>query len=121
MVAALATLGTPVKPKRRQPRQGPFYFKKRKSTRIRQGNPQPPSKIPIIIDESAKKKGEVRPSEGNIEEVTSPKAKTKQHVLPMGRTTTRAVTFKRLKTQVAFLQEETRDATGKIGAATGAT
>lgn len=63
---------------------------------ISQQKPQPPSKIPIIIDESASKKEEVGPSEGKIEEVSTPKAKTKQPMLPMGRPTTREVTFKRL-------------------------
>lgn len=98
MVATLATLGAPIKPKIRQPRQGPLYFKTKKSTRIRQGKPHPPSKIPITIDESARKKGEVAFSEGNIEEVTSPEAKTKQPMLPMGRPTTREFTFMRIKT-----------------------
>lgn len=46
------------------------------------------------------------PSEGKIEEITSPKIKTKQPMLPVGRPTIRFDTFKRLKTQAAMLQEE---------------
>ena len=50
----------------------------------------------FVITESTRKKEEVGPSEGNIEEFTSPKANTKKHVLPVGRLTTRGVSFKRL-------------------------
>lgn len=106
MVATLATLGTHIKPKRRQLRQGPLYFKIGRSTRIRQGKTQPPTKVPITIEESTSKKEEVGPDEGKIEEISSLKIKTKQPVLPVGRPTTREVTFKRLMTQVAMLQEE---------------
>jgi len=75
--ATLATLRKPVNPKRRQPRQGSLYFKIMKSTRLRQGKPQPPIKVPITTEESTRNKEEVGPSEGKIEEITSPTIKTK--------------------------------------------
>jgi len=106
VVVTLSTLGTPIKPKRRQPRQGPLYLKKRKRTRKRQGKPQPPSKINITNEDSASKEEEVGPSEGKIEEVTSLKTKIKQPMLPIKRNTTRVVNFKRLKIKISLLQEE---------------
>lgn len=34
--------------------QAPLYFRTKKSTRIRQGKPQTPTKVPIVIEESPK-------------------------------------------------------------------
>jgi len=99
-------LGTPVKPKKRHPRQGPRYFKTRKGTNIRKGKSQSPTKDPIIIDKSPSKKEEVGPSEGKIEEVIPPKKKTKSPVAFVGRPITRLVTFKKPRTQDSFEQEE---------------
>lgn len=94
MATTLGTLSTHVEPKRRKKKKGPLFFKTRKRTSIRQGKPQPHSKIPITIDESLGKKEEMRPIEGKNEEVTSPKEKTKQHMMPMGWPTTREVTLR---------------------------
>lgn len=109
VVATFATLSTPVKPKRRHPMQGPSYFENRKSTIIKQGKPQPPSAIPITIDESTNQREEVRCREGKIEEVTSPKAKVKQPFPLIGRPNTRLVTSKSLKAQATLLQEKTKE------------
>jgi len=49
--AIIATLSTPAKPKEKRKRQTSMYFKARKSTRIKMGKPQPPSKEPIIIED----------------------------------------------------------------------
>jgi len=71
-------LSTPIQPKIRHPTKGPIYFKMRKSTRIKQGKPQPPSTIPISIDESVSHREEGL-GQGNwkIEEATSLKANQK--------------------------------------------
>ena len=47
----LAALSTPAKPKGKRKRQPSMYFKARKSTRIKMGKPQPPSKEAIIIED----------------------------------------------------------------------
>jgi len=86
-----------------------LYFKTRNITKIRQGQPQPPTKVPTTIDESTSKREEVGPNEGKIEEVTSPKSKGKQPFPPIGRPTTRAVTSMRIKTHVSLSQEKTKE------------
>jgi len=50
--AALATLSTPIKPKQKRKRQTSMYFRARKSTMIKEGKPQPSSKVPIVIEDS---------------------------------------------------------------------
>lgn len=82
-----------------------MYFRTRKSTRIRQGKPQTPTNV-TILDESPIKKEEIGPDEGNIEEVTPPKTKTKSLITPMSRHTTRLVNFKKPRKQYAFEKEE---------------
>lgn len=57
--------------------QCPLYLKVMKSTRISQGKLENPLKVPITIDESTRKREELGPSEGNIEEVTFPKDKSR--------------------------------------------
>jgi len=59
VAATLATLGTPMKSKKKRSRQTHLYFKTRKSTRIRQSKPETPTKVPIIIEGSPSKKEEV--------------------------------------------------------------
>lgn len=46
--------------------------------------------------------------EGKIEEVTSPKAKGKQHLIPMRSPTTRTSTMKKLKAQKEMMQDKTK-------------
>ena len=41
----LTALSTPIKTKGKRQRQTPLYFRRRKSTRIRQGRPKTPNKI----------------------------------------------------------------------------
>jgi len=55
-VAMLATLSTPKKQKGKIKTQTSMYFKVRKSTRIKVGKPQPPSKEPIITEDTPTKK-----------------------------------------------------------------
>lgn len=50
-----------------------MYFRIKKITRIRQGRPQTPTKVPTIIDESLREKEEIGPNDGKIEEVTPKK------------------------------------------------
>jgi len=75
-----------------------MYFITRKSTRIRQGKPQTPARVPIIIDESPKKNEEIGCSEGKIKEVTPPKTKTKSPITLVSSPTTRSVTFNKPRT-----------------------
>lgn len=77
VVATLATLGTLVNTIRKQSRPSQIHFRTKKSTRIRQGNPQTPTRVPIIIDESPSKQEELRPHGGKIKEVTPPRTKKK--------------------------------------------
>ena len=51
VVAILVALSTLAKPKGKRKRQPSMYFKAQKSTRIKMGKPQPPSKEPIIIED----------------------------------------------------------------------
>jgi len=83
-----------------------MYFKTKKSTRIRKGKPQTHTRVPIIINESPRKKEETGPSEGKIEEVTPPRTKNKSPTTPISRPTTRFFTFKKSRTQSAFEEEE---------------
>jgi len=73
----LAALSTPRKQKGKRKRQTPMYFKARKSTRIKVGKPQPPSKEPIFIEDSPTKKKEESPPRISITyERESPKSST---------------------------------------------
>jgi len=54
-----------------------MYFRTKKSIIIRKRKPQTPTRVPIIIYDSPRKKEEIRPSEGNIEEVTPSRTKNK--------------------------------------------
>lgn len=58
---ALTSLNTPIKQKGKRQRQTPLYFRTRKSTRIRQGKPQTPTKIPIVIEDSPKQQEKMPP------------------------------------------------------------
>ena len=104
--ATLATLGTPVKPKRKKSRPSQMYFRTRNSTRIRQIKTQTPTRVSIIIDESPRKQEEIGPSEGKIVEATPPRTKNKSPTTPVIRPTTRYVTFNKPRTQFAFEEEE---------------
>jgi len=83
-----------------------MYFRTRKSITIRQGKPQTPTRVPIIIDESPSKKEEIGPNEGKFEEVTPPKTKTKSPITPMSRPTIRSVIFEKTRTQSTFEEEK---------------
>lgn len=52
----LAALSTLAKQKGKRERQTSMYFKARRSTRIKVGKPQPPSKEPIIIEDAPTEK-----------------------------------------------------------------
>jgi len=60
-LVALTTLSTPIKSKGKRQRKTPHYFRTRKSTRIKKGRPQIPTKILIIIEDSLKEQEEVVP------------------------------------------------------------
>lgn len=62
----MATLNTLVKPQKKRQRQTPLYFKTRKSTKIKKGKPQTPTKAPITIEESPSKKEEVDSTERKV-------------------------------------------------------
>lgn len=72
----LATLSTPTKQKGKRKRQPSCTLAKR-STRIKVGKPQPPSKEPIVIEDTPTKKKEESPSKISITyERESPKIST---------------------------------------------
>lgn len=73
----LTTIITPIIKKGKRQRQTPLYFKTSKSTRIRQGKPQTPTKIPIVIQDSPKKQ----------EKIPSPKSLITYVRIPMTRST----------------------------------
>lgn len=81
-----------------------MYLRTSKSTRIIQGKPQAPKKVLIIIVESLSKNEDIRPCEGNIEELT-PKTKTKTPIAFVGGPTTRLVTLCKSWTQAMFEKE----------------
>lgn len=73
----LDVLSTLAKPKGKRKRQPSMYFKARKSTRIKAGKPQPPSKEPIIIEDVPTATKEDYPSKTPITyERGSPKTST---------------------------------------------
>jgi len=73
----LAALSTPAKQKGKQKRQTSMYFKARRSTRIKVGKPQPPSKEPIVIEDTPTEKKTESPSKIYITyERGSPKTST---------------------------------------------
>lgn len=61
VATVLAALSTPAKQKGKRKREESMYFKARRSTRIKVGKPQPPSKEPIIIEDAPTKKKEEPP------------------------------------------------------------
>ena len=65
-VAILTKLSTPTKQKRKRKTKTSMYFKARKSKRIKVGKPQPPSKEPIVIEDSPTKDKEESPSKISI-------------------------------------------------------
>ena len=65
-VVVLAALSTPAKQKGKRKRQTSMYFKARRSTRIKVGKPQPPSKEPIIIEDAPTMTREESPSKISI-------------------------------------------------------
>lgn len=72
-----AALSTPIKQKGKRKRQTSMYFKARKGTRIKVGKPQPPSREPIIIEDSPTKHKEEYHSKISITyERGSPKTST---------------------------------------------
>jgi len=105
VATTLPTLGTPVKPKRKKSRPSQMYLGTRNTTKIRQGKPQTPKRVPIIIDESPSKKEEIGPSEVKIDEVT-PKTKTKSSITLVSRPTTKSLTFKKSMAQYDFVEDE---------------
>lgn len=73
----LVALNTPIKPKQKRKGQPSMYFRARKSTRIKTGKPQPPSKDPATIEVSPIGKKEESPSKTPITyERESPRSST---------------------------------------------
>jgi len=62
VVVALTALSTQVKQKQKRKIKASMYFTATKSTRIKTGNPQPPSKTPINIEDSPSTKVKEYPS-----------------------------------------------------------
>lgn len=75
-IDVVAALTTPTKQRGKRKRTS-MYFKARKSTRIKVGKPQPPSKEPIVIEDSPTKQKEDSSSKISITyEIGSPKTST---------------------------------------------
>ena len=73
----LAALSTPTKQKGKGKWKTSMYFKARRSTRIKMGKPKPPSKEPIVIEDTSTKKKKESPSKISITyERESPKTST---------------------------------------------
>lgn len=53
------SLSTPFNSKGKRQKKAPFYFKTRRSTRIKQGKPQTPTKTEIIVEDSPKEKEKI--------------------------------------------------------------
>lgn len=66
VAVVLAALRTPPKQNGKRKRQTSMYFKARRSTRIKVGRPQPQSKEPIVIEDTATKPIEESPSNLSI-------------------------------------------------------
>lgn len=82
--AVLAALSTPPKPKEKRKRETPLYFKARRSVRIKTGKPQPPSKSPIVIEDTPTSPKEKSPSRILVTyERGSPKKTTWQEKLDL--------------------------------------
>jgi len=69
---SLIALSTLIKKKGKRQRQTPLYFRTRKSTRIRQGKPQTPTKIPIVIENSPKQQDKMPSPKSPITYVRRP-------------------------------------------------
>jgi len=72
----LTALISPIKQKGKRQRQTPSYFRTRKSIRIRQGKPQTPTKIPIVIEDSPKQKEKMPSQKSPISYVRRPMTKS---------------------------------------------
>ena len=82
--AVLAALSTPPKPKEKRKRETPLYFKARRSVRIKTGKPQPPSKSPIVFEDTPTSPKEKSPSRISVTyERGSPKKNTWQEKLDL--------------------------------------
>ena len=77
VVAVLAGLNTPPKPKEKRKRETPLYFKARRSVRIKTGKPQPPSSSQITTGDAPTSPSERSPSKISVTcERGSPKTTT---------------------------------------------
>ena len=91
---SLTTLSTPIKQKGKRQRQTPLYFRTRKSTRIRKGRPQTPTKIPIVIEDSQKQQEKIPLLEKNKGEGSSGQASPKSPITYVRRPITRLASSK---------------------------
>jgi len=79
----------PIKSKGKRKRQTPLYFRTRKSTRIRKGRPQTPTKTPIFIEDLPKQQEKAVPLRKNEGEGTSKQASPKSPITYVMRPVTR--------------------------------
>jgi len=94
---ALTSLSTPIKSNGKRQRKTPHYFRTRKSTRIKQGRPQIPTKILIIIEDSLKEQEAVVPLEKKEEEETSKQSSPRSLATYVRRYVTRSALTKQVK------------------------
>jgi len=93
-IVALTSLSTPIKSKGKRQRRTPLYLGIRKSTRIRQGRPQTPTKTPIVIEDSLKQQEKAVPLRKKEGEGTSKQASPKSPITYVRRPVTKSTSTK---------------------------
>lgn len=96
-IVSITALSTPVKSKGKRQRKTPLYFRTRKRTWFKQGIPQTPTKIPIIIEDSRKEQEKEVPLEKTEEEETSKQDSPKSPITYVRRPITRSASRKQVK------------------------
>ena len=104
-VVALISLGTHIKPIGKRQRQNPLYFRTRRSTRIKQGRPQTPTKTPIIIEDSPKGQEKLVSPEMKGEYGTSKQASPMSPITYFRRPVTRSTSANKIKEPLTPFQE----------------
>lgn len=100
----MVTISTPIKPKGRQAKKSPLYFKRRRRNRVKQGKPQPSSTSPITIEGLVShQEGELDKDNKQTEEITSLKAKGKKLQASQTKPSTREAKTKQLKEESSML------------------